>query len=313
MIHFLRLVRWINLLIIALTMFGLGWYFDLVNGLGESFTLRIEFFILVLSIIFIAAAGNVINDYYDVEIDKINKEEKRVVDKHISGKVALTYFAIFNFLGLIGGFSLWYLLNESVFLLLNSFAISALWMYSYRVKKMPLLGNLLVSVLIGIVPIITGVYFNIFYGSKIGGAFPFEVEIGPDFPMYLSLGFGLLAFLLNLAREIGKDIEDIEGDKKGAIRSLPIVYGENVAKYTMVIILLLVICAASFATNWWDIGGEKRWVILPLIAAVFISIYVVYTLMQPLNKKVLKRINLLLKTAMVSGALTPVFWVFLML
>ena len=161
---------------------------------------------LIFAVIFLGcSAGNTINDYFDYEIDKINRPARPLPRGAISRKTALWYSMLLFAVGLL----LAYQLNESAFLL-AVIAYSVLVIYAWKLKPLPIIGNIMVASLTGTTPL---------YGAIAVG------KIG------LAGYLALCAFLVNLAREIMKDIEDIEGDKAKGAKTLPIVWGIKKSAY----------------------------------------------------------------------------------
>ncbi len=221
--NYLNLIRYKNLLIIVLTQVLIR--YALFIPLGADLALsHFEFLLLVLATIFIAAAGNVINDIYDVEIDLINKPEKVIIGKSISEKTAYNLFIIFNIIGVGLGFYLTKQIEEDAFFGFFIVTSALLYLYATFLKSMLLLGNIIISLLVALSLIIVGIF----------DLFPAITFINQD---YQSLVFGIIlsyaffAFYINLMREIVKDIEDIDGDKKGELNTLPIVIGRKRASY----------------------------------------------------------------------------------
>lgn len=164
---------------------------------------KIDFtFILVsaaLAAAFSSAAGNIINDYYDVEIDKINRPDRAIPSNSLSRQNALSLYFIFLAISLIP--AIYLPLQASVILICSAYII---FMYSFRLKKIPLYGNIVVAFMTG--------FAFIFGAASVG-----NMKAG-----IIPAGF---AFLINLMREIVKDMEDIEGDHKSLIKTYPQIYG----------------------------------------------------------------------------------------
>ncbi|PHS67875.1 MAG: prenyltransferase [Flavobacterium sp.] len=223
--NYLNLIRYKNLLIIILIQVLIR--YALFIPFGADLTLsHFEFSLLVLATIFIAAAGNIINDIYDVEIDLINKPEKVIIGKSISEKTAYNLFIIFNSIGVGLGFYLTKQIEEDAFFGFFIVSSALLYLYATFLKSMLLLGNIIISLLVAFSLIIVGIF----------DLFPAITFINQD---YQSLVFGIVltyaffAFYINLMREIAKDIEDIDGDKKGELNTLPIAIGRKRASYVV--------------------------------------------------------------------------------
>ena len=161
----------------------------------------------IISVFLITVSGNVINDYFDFEIDKINKPKRPIPSGKISKKTAFYIYLSLLILGLI--FSSLISVNFFILAIFNSLII---FLYSYKFKK-TLIGNfadswLAVSVFLSPV-LIFGTFQDLIY-SKI-------------------IILALIAFFGNYGREILKDVEDVKGDKKQKAKTIPIVFGKNTA------------------------------------------------------------------------------------
>ncbi|WP_048149723.1 geranylgeranylglycerol-phosphate geranylgeranyltransferase [Palaeococcus ferrophilus] len=161
----------------------------------EAGKLALVFLVVTLG----TAGGNTINDYFDYEIDRINRPD-RPIPRGAMGRETARLYAVALFLLGIG---LAYFLNLWAFII-TLVAYALMYVYAWKLKPLPLVGNLTVSFLTGITPVFGAIAFG-----RIGLA------------GYLSLS----AFLVNLSREILKDIEDVEGDRAMGARTLPIVWG----------------------------------------------------------------------------------------
>jgi 4-hydroxybenzoate polyprenyltransferase len=212
--YFLQLIRWKNLLLIAFIQLLIVYYllpfFDITNLLSN-----IEFAMIVVATLLIAASGNIINDIYDIEIDKINKPEELIVSRFISIKNARRSYFIINIVALSIAFSVSILQNHPLYSLLFFLPQLLLYFYATSFKKIAFLGNAVVSLLVAFSIVIVAVFENVlsFHLSQ-------NIEIG-----HIIWGLVFFAFSINLIREIIKDIEDIIGDKAFNIKSIPVKYG----------------------------------------------------------------------------------------
>lgn len=158
---FLKLVRFPNLLIIALTQYFIRYAvllpFFSETKLAAGFS-HLDFFLLVLSTVFIAAAGYVINDYFDTRTDRINRPESVVIDRSIKRRVAMALHVLFNFIGIALGFYLGYKAGVYKLGLIHVFSAGLLWFYSTDFKKQFLIGNVVVSLLTATVPLVVPVF-----------------------------------------------------------------------------------------------------------------------------------------------------------
>jgi len=222
-LYFLNLIRYQNLIIIALVQVFIR--FGLFIPLDANITLNnFEFSILVIATLCIAAAGNIINDIYDVKIDLINKPEKVIVGKSISEKTAYNLFIIFNILGVGLGFYLANRIGEESFSGFFIVTSALLYLYSSFLKSMLLIGNIITSILVAFSLLIVGLF----------DLFPAINFINQDYQSLvfrIVLTYAFFAFYINLMREIVKDIEDIDGDINGELNTLPIAIGRKRASY----------------------------------------------------------------------------------
>ncbi len=180
-------------------------------------------YLLILATLLITAAGYMINDYYDVKIDYVNRPNEVIVGKGIKRRVVIFLHTIFNFTGIGLG-----VLVAPRIAIVNFVAAFLLWLYSNRLKREPFIGNLTVAFLTGL-----SVYLVAFYYQK---------------NELLVLTYAIFAFFLNLIREILKDIEDRNGDRKHGCRTLPIVIGFRKTKQVIFIVALCFVSAILIIT-----------------------------------------------------------------
>ena len=245
-LNYLKLMRGKNLLIIAFTQYLMRYSIILPILKHDGYVSQfgdLNFFFLVLSTMAIAAAGYVINDYFDTKTDILNRPNTVVVGKHISRRSAMTLHIVLNVVGVILGLYISYQINLYKLVYIYVIITGLLWFYSTSYKRQYLTGNIIVAILTGIVPFMTVLYeippLNVKYLNTL-------LQLHTNFYhiLYWILGFSIFAFLTTLAREIIKDVEDFEGDRAYGRRTLPVVSGVKVAKIvvisiTSVVILLL--------------------------------------------------------------------------
>jgi len=206
---FLKLTRFWNLLII-----GMAQYFAAIFFIGKNKIWEVDLLILSLSTVMIAAAGYIINDYYDVKIDLINKPERVVIGKDVARRYAL----LFHFLLSMSGVALGLLLNWKIGLI-NFFSAFLLWWYSNDLKRQPLIGNFVIALLTGLSIFMVNILFQ---------------SHQPLVTIY-----SLFAFAMTLVREIVKDAEDLKGDNTFGCRTLPIIWGFRKTKFFLYLLLLI--------------------------------------------------------------------------
>lgn len=257
--HILNLIRWKNLLLLIFS--ALLIRFALIPGFGVEveFSL-VNYFLLVIAILCIAGGGNIINDIYDVTTDSINKPQKLVVDKHISRTKALSLFALTNLVGLAIAFYLFLELEfKQIGVVFYILILSPLTLVGYSIwlKRLAILGNVLVSLLVGLSLFCLGTV--LVEESKHPVVF---------FTIYI---YTLFAFLLNFCRELIKDIEDIKGDYHCQMRTLPILIGRKRSNYiifgllSFIILILLCLVLTYFLSLNVLIFYVFSLIIVPLI------------------------------------------------
>ena len=221
LLGFIQITRLWNLLIIVLTQYFVA-FFLVESGEGTLyFLLHPKLFILSLSSVLIAAAGYIINDYYDVKIDLINKPERVVVGRVLKRRVAMVSHVVLSSLGVFLGLSLSLKIGA-----INLLTVGLLWLYSNQLKRMPFIGNFVVALLTGLAVYIVDVLFNT--GNPV------------------ILAFSAFAFSFTLIREVVKDIEDLQGDSTFGCRTLPVVYGVRRTKNLLYIFSILFLAGMCF-------------------------------------------------------------------
>lgn len=198
-----------------------------------------NFLLLVVATLCIAAAGNIINDIYDVEIDKINKPEKVLIGKKISEQTANRLFIVLNVIGVAIGFYLANSIGKPAFAALFIVFSALLYLYASYLKGMFLVGNLLVSALVAMSLIIVALF-------DLLPAVTIENQVSQSAVFKIVLYYSLFAFSINFIREIVKDLQDINGDKKGGMNTLPIAIGRKRATSIVFILGVLMVLGVIF-------------------------------------------------------------------
>ena len=241
-IAWIKLFRLPNLIILAaiFILLHVGVYLPIYASLNIESPLSLWVFgIFILSVCLIAAGGNVINDYFDYQIDLINKPQKLVIKKEIPFQNAMTGYLVLTVAGILGGFLTGWLLGVLKIGFFFGFAAILLYGYSETFKRKLLTGNLIIAFL-GFMSILMLWVIEFFALRNSAGAF---VNVFPSF-LKINLimgGYALFAFLTTLVREIIKDIEDIEGDKVNGCRTLPIATSIHTARLVLFGLIILMI------------------------------------------------------------------------
>lgn len=222
---FLRLTRFWNLGIILLTQIFTAHF--LITSRSDVYSIDQGLIFTILSTLLIASGGYLINDYYDVKIDYVNKPERVVVGKVFKRRVVIVMHLLLSSLGLLMGF----LVGLKIFLI-NALSIGLLWLYSNQLKRLPLIGNIIVAFLTALSVLIIGIYYNHL-----------------EYNIFL---YALFAFVYTLLREVVKDIEDMKGDSEFGCKTLPIAIGIRKTKIVLYVILLLFTTGAYFMVDISD-------------------------------------------------------------
>ena len=260
--------------------------------------------LLILSVICIAAGGYVINDYFDVKIDRINRPDDLIVTRIISRDAAMRWFQVLTIVGILAGITLsWW--SKSWNLLFVYIVIPGLlWFYSASYKRMFLVGNLIVAFISALVPLLVAIINADYLKHLYNEALAYTPIVGQ---LYVWLGgFALFSFLLTWAREVVKDIEDVEGDREMECRTMPIVWGEKASKVvittlvlaTMILISYLAWFVLPFPMEWRTLTG--RFVIFGLMVPMAC---VLVLLWSAGSKRELHTVQQVLKFAMFIGTM----------
>lgn len=312
-LQFIKLTRPLNLLIIALTM-GLMRYFVIrplveVNGFHLQFPLW-KFLLLILSTVLIAAAGNIINDYFDQRTDRINKPKDIIVGVHVKRRVAMMVHQVFNALGLAIAVYLAWSIGMWKLSILSFFAAGSLWFYSVQFKKDLIIGNVIIALLAGMVPLLVGVYeiplLLKVYGAEVAQFFA-ETRPGEDpseyfkIMFYFILGYSAFAFVFNLIREIQKDMADVKGDMRIGAQTIPLVYGLKKAKY--IVGLLIAASIGLLMAVQQKVFNDNTTLIYMLLAVVLPLIISMWLNHRAVRRKEFVKAGAFLKIAMLGGIL----------
>ncbi|WP_246070116.1 geranylgeranylglycerol-phosphate geranylgeranyltransferase [Mangrovivirga cuniculi] len=208
---FIKVTRWPNLLIIVLGQY-LTAIFLIEYSDWQSILFSPRMAALSFSTVILAASGYLINDYYDIKIDYVNKPQEVIIGKYIKRRHAMLAHTTLNFLGISIGLLIDYKVG-----LVNVLAAYLLWLYSNRLKRLPFWGNFSVAILTALS------IFSVFL------VFPQNIE--------KVLLYSYFAFTLTLIREIIKDMEDIKGDEEFGCRTIPIVLGLRKTKKSFMVSL----------------------------------------------------------------------------
>lgn len=264
---YIKVVRPLNCLITALVVF--------VGGVISSESNSYDSVLILASFTaaIVAASGNVINDYFDIEIDKISHPDRPLAAGKITPSNAIKFYSILVLVALAISF----FLNRELFII-TIIALIILFLYSLYLKKIPLVGNITVALL-------TALAF-FFGGIAVNNA---EATIVP----------AVFAFMINLIRELVKDVEDIEGDKSNNVITFPISFGMSVTKY-LIAFLIFVLIGFTFYP-FVNQSYKIEYFVLVMLVVNPLLIFVLKKLFVSRDKENYHQISSILKLNMIFG------------
>nr|WP_299387404.1 geranylgeranylglycerol-phosphate geranylgeranyltransferase [Allomuricauda sp.] len=222
-------VRGYNILVITLAQYLASIFILAPNATFKSVVLDLNLFLIVTASALVIASGYIINNFYDAEKDLINKPRKSMLDRLVSQRFKLTTYFILNFLAVLAAS---YISFRAV--LFFSSYIFGIWLYSHKLKRIPFLGNL-VSASLAIAP-----FFVVFVYYR-----NFETVI---------FVHALFLFLLILAREMIKDLENMAGDMAQNYKTVPILYGPKISKILIGFLIVLTLVPSILLIRTFDVG-----------------------------------------------------------
>ena len=305
---FFQLIRYPNLIFIALTQ-SLFYYRIIVpsftiNGQPRQLLKETDFILLLVSSLLIAAAGYIINDYFDIDIDNVNKPERLIVGKLIKRRWAMLLHLVLSLAGLFLTAIVAMHLNNLLLLALNFLSVLLLLLYSSTFKKRLLIGNFIISILTAWV---VGVLF--IAELRLSDVTYMQINQTVLGSLYkVTLVYAGFAFIVSLMREVVKDMEDMEGDRRFGCNTMPISWGIPstkvfVAVWIFVLVGLFAVIAFYAILNAWS------W---PFYTLSFAMIFLFYHLLKKLHQAQLTadfaKISKALKLVMLLGIISMSFY-----
>ena len=275
---FLRLIRWPNLVMVVLTQYLTRVFLVGNPSDWQHFILEPQLILIVVSTVLIAAAGYIINDYFDVKIDLINKPDRVVVGRYLPRRHAMLLHQSLSVAGVMLGL----LVSKWVFLF-NGFCITLLWLYSERLKRQPFIGNFVVALLSALTLLVF-------------------VVCHPNNPELIGT-YAIFAFFITLIREIIKDMEDLKGDATHGCKTLPILWGVRPTKGFVYVLIALLGASVCIMARWLGsmyLGVVVGAVMLPALG------WLTYQLARADTKHDFGRLSAFCKIIMLVGILTMV-------
>ncbi|MEP7279528.1 MAG: geranylgeranylglycerol-phosphate geranylgeranyltransferase [Bacteroidota bacterium] len=306
---FLRLIRWPNLVFIVLTQF-LFYSCIIVTTYGHHAVPSAWFLSwsllwwLAAASVLIAAAGYIINDYFDLNIDQVNKPANIIIQKFIKRRWAIFWHLSLSFAGVVITFVISWKIGNWVIGPANLATVFLLLFYSTTFKKKFLIGNIIISLLTAWVVFV--LYFSeldlvVFTRQTI-----YHTAMTRIFK--LAVLYGGFAFIISLVREVIKDMEDIKGDELYGCRTMPVVWGVPAAKVFagvwLIVLILAVIIILVYAVliGWWFAAVFAFTLVVIPLAMILRSLYLAVTSSE------FHAISTLIKLVMLTGIISMVFF-----
>lgn len=303
----MRLVRWSNLLFLG----ALIWLMEkwvatpILNeaAFGEQLPGWIVLLIMLATVL-IAAGGYVINDYFDVKIDRINRPDGVIVTRTISKPAAMRLSLGLSGTGIVCGIIAAWVLRSMTIGMIFVIVPGLLWFYSSSYKRLFMVGNLTIALLAGLTPLIVGMANVAILQLRYESILPYTTL---EHDMYAWLGgFALFAFLLTWIREIVKDLQDQMGDRELECHSMPVVWGETWTK--VFVTMLMVSTIAIIGHLWWHVlpfetswmSLSTRYIVLGVVIPILCSIWLLWSAKIPSDYKTCQQ---MVKFTMLLGML----------
>ncbi|AZQ44390.1 geranylgeranylglycerol-phosphate geranylgeranyltransferase [Nonlabens ponticola] len=289
---YLNLIRWPNVLMTLITqVIILYWFLPESNA---DLTLALwQQLVIIFSTCCIVAAGNVINDIYDADVDRINKPDQVIVGRLLSIKSSNRLYIGLTFTAVVGGFVVANSIDRagmaSIFIVVSFL----LYYYATTLKKQLVIGNVVISLLVGLVMLLTAVV-------ELYPALNDANQSEQGKVLLLLTGFAVLAFFVNLLREWIKDAQDINGDLAGGRSSLPLVLGKQRACRVMAVytLTLAAVLAYWFTNIFYQLSNTFYYSLFAIIAPLM---YIGIRLWNVENDKELKILSLVCKLVLLAG------------
>ncbi|MBT1687211.1 geranylgeranylglycerol-phosphate geranylgeranyltransferase [Dawidia soli] len=266
----LKLTRFGNLVIIGLAQYCTAGFLIATTTLNDG-----SLFILATSTVLIAAAGYIINDYYDVKIDYINKPGRVVIGKSITRRYAILFHVVLSSAGVLLGLMLSWKIAA-----VNVLTVFLLWFYSNNLKRLPFIGNFVVALLTGLAILIVDLYYHT--GSV------------------LIIIYASFAFFMTLVREIIKDMEDLKGDVTFGCKTLPIMLGLRRTKFIIYLILFLFSATVVILNYFYQVMPLQYYAIFLFVPLLWL----LYRLVRADTIRDFARLSAFCKVIMLMGILS---------
>lgn len=290
---YLMLVRWQNLLMTAIVLFVMEKWVATPILCAAYFGEQLPWWLLtllMLATVLITAGGYVINDYFDVKIDQINRPDRLIVTRSVTKPEAMRLFQVLTAAGIVCGIVASICLRSWVTAVIFVFVPGLLWFYSASYKRQFMVGNLIVALAAALCPLLIAIanvaWLKHLYGDVNGIDVLSLTTLPHDLYLWIG-GFAAFAFWGTFIREIIKDMQDVTGDRELECHSLPVVLGEPATK-GIVTALLLAMAGAIVWLAWWVIPFPNGWnslharyVVLGLLVPIACELWLLWSARIP--------------------------------
>ena len=306
--NILQLVRWSNLFFLGVLVYVMDkWVVSYVLDAEMFYGQGLPWYILLLiaaATILIAAGGYVINDYFDIKIDRINRPDQLIVTQYISKENAMRLSIGLSGVGMVCGLVAAWLLRSSTIAILFAIIPGLLWFYSSSYKRLLIIGNVTIALLSALSPMMVALANVAQLQLKYSTILPYTT-LEHDIYAWVG-GFSLFAFLLTWIREIVKDLQDQMGDRELECHSMPIVWGNTVTK--IVVTVLIVLTTVLIGWFWYSLlpfghswqSFSTRYIVLAIIIPLWGALWLLWAAKIPSDYRTCQQV---LKLTMFLGML----------
>lgn len=305
--NILQLVRWSNLFFLGALIYVMEKWVVVPILDDVAFGEQLPWYILLLiaaATILIAAGGYVINDYFDIKIDRINRPDQLIVTQYISKENAMRLSIGLSGVGMVCGLVAAWLLRSSTIAILFAIIPGLLWFYSSSYKRLLIIGNVTIALLSALSPMMVALANVAQLQLKYSTILPYTT-LEHDIYAWVG-GFSLFAFLLTWIREIVKDLQDQMGDRELECHSMPIVWGNTVTK--IVVTVLIVLTTVLIGWFWYSLlpfghswkSFSTRYIVLAIIIPLWGALWLLWAAKIPSDYRTCQQV---LKLTMFLGML----------
>lgn len=303
----MQLVRWSNLFFLGALIYVMEKWVVVPILDDVAFGEQLPWYILLLiaaATILIAAGGYVINDYFDIKIDRINRPDQLIVTQYISKENAMRLSIGLSGVGMVCGLLAAWLLRSSTIAILFAIIPGLLWFYSSSYKRLLIVGNVTIALLSALSPMMVAIANVAQLQLKYSTILPYTT-LEHDIYAWVG-GFSLFAFLLTWIREIVKDLQDQMGDRELECHSMPIVWGNIVTK--IVVTALIVLTTVLIGWFWYSLlpfdhswqSFSTRYIVLAIIIPLWGALWLLWAAKIPSDYRTCQQV---LKLTMFLGML----------